>query len=420
MGCGDSECAANETCADCPADCGICCGNGEVDEGEECDDGNGDDWDGCTGCGITEFRISQSATGLSPAVASYLDGSYITVWTGAVPDSGMASQLWSRAYKADGTANGGELALDTVLESTPQRPDVATFQDGKAVVVWDWAGVIYGHILSAGGEQVGNENQVSLGVSSPTYTSASVATLSNGSFLTVFDGTNTNYDVMATIRKMDGTLVNSWLVPAKNIKSAYPQVSSIPGYGGFVVTWAGHGPLNEPTIRAQRLNSSGAEIGAEFAIWEVVTAYSPVVAVSSSGVGLAAWGSSQNDIYGKVFNVSGTVTGEAFQINTFADNVQADAAVCALSDNRFVVVWRSEEQDETGGGVFGQILSAGGEKVGGEFQANTYAIGSQIEPDVAALSGGAFVVVWRGPVPGDSGIGIFAQRFDKDGNKIYH
>lgn len=36
-GCGDDTCDDDETCAGCPTDCGVCCGNGRLDPGEECD-----------------------------------------------------------------------------------------------------------------------------------------------------------------------------------------------------------------------------------------------------------------------------------------------------------------------------------------------------------------------------------------------
>ncbi len=35
--CGDSTCNGSETCATCPGDCGVCCGNGTIDSGEDCD-----------------------------------------------------------------------------------------------------------------------------------------------------------------------------------------------------------------------------------------------------------------------------------------------------------------------------------------------------------------------------------------------
>jgi len=56
--CGDGVCATVETCAACPADCGTCaggvCGDGILDPGEECDDGNGISGDGCSAACIAE------------------------------------------------------------------------------------------------------------------------------------------------------------------------------------------------------------------------------------------------------------------------------------------------------------------------------------------------------------------------------
>jgi cysteine-rich repeat protein len=68
--CGDDICNGDETCSTCPEDCGICpecpdcptcptccntccpistnCGNGVLDDGEECDDGNLNNFDGCS------------------------------------------------------------------------------------------------------------------------------------------------------------------------------------------------------------------------------------------------------------------------------------------------------------------------------------------------------------------------------------
>ncbi len=49
--CGDGICDAEEDCLICPEDCGECasvCGNEELEEGEECDDGNLIDGDGCS------------------------------------------------------------------------------------------------------------------------------------------------------------------------------------------------------------------------------------------------------------------------------------------------------------------------------------------------------------------------------------
>ncbi len=38
--CGDKACNGGENCSTCPGDCGICCGNGVIDNGEVCDGSN--------------------------------------------------------------------------------------------------------------------------------------------------------------------------------------------------------------------------------------------------------------------------------------------------------------------------------------------------------------------------------------------
>ncbi|MFH1585139.1 MAG: DUF4215 domain-containing protein [archaeon] len=58
--CGDYECNGDETCSTCEMDCGVCepiCGNEVVEYGEECDDGNLINGDGCNDYCIVEAMI---------------------------------------------------------------------------------------------------------------------------------------------------------------------------------------------------------------------------------------------------------------------------------------------------------------------------------------------------------------------------
>ena len=60
--CGDGNCEANksESCTNCPADCGLCCGNGLCDNGETkctCIDDCGDPCEGFE-CGLNECNVS--------------------------------------------------------------------------------------------------------------------------------------------------------------------------------------------------------------------------------------------------------------------------------------------------------------------------------------------------------------------------
>lgn len=77
--CGDGTCNGEETCSTCEDDCGECeeecnggcftcpectincnCGNGILEEGEQCDDGNLENFDGCSRTCYTEVEKKES------------------------------------------------------------------------------------------------------------------------------------------------------------------------------------------------------------------------------------------------------------------------------------------------------------------------------------------------------------------------
>ena len=90
--------------------------------------------------------------------------------------------------------------------------------------------------------------------------------------------------------------------------------------------------------------------------------------------------------------------GNDLHANTFTTNAQANAQVAGLSDGSFVVVWRSVGQDgETTsfGGIYGQKYTAAGVASGSEFAISPAGNGiNESAPTVSALSGGRFVVAY--------------------------
>jgi cysteine-rich repeat protein len=72
--CGDDVCSAGEVCGECPQDCCPNCGNGTLDSGEGCDDGNNAPDDGC-GVGCTdEDGVATCGNGLHEAGEACDDG----------------------------------------------------------------------------------------------------------------------------------------------------------------------------------------------------------------------------------------------------------------------------------------------------------------------------------------------------------
>ncbi len=90
--------------------------------------------------------------------------------------------------------------------------------------------------------------------------------------------------------------------------------------------------------------------------------------------------------------------GTEILVNTNTNMDQYQSSVTALSDGRYVVVWRNSDPatgDLDGSSIKGQILNADGSKAGPEFLVNILAWGSAGRPEVAAFDGGGFVVTHR-------------------------
>ena len=86
---------------------------------------------------------------------------------------------------------------------------------------------------------------------------------------------------------------------------------------------------------------------------------------------------------------------QVHQVNTYTTGDQWAPAITQAEDGSFFVVWESNDQDGSAGGIFGRYLDSTGLPVGSEIQINTYATGSQRDPSVDRMSDGRFVVVWR-------------------------
>lgn len=110
--------------------------------------------------------------------------------------------------------------------------------------------------------------------------------------------------------------------------------------------------------------------------------------------------------------------GPVFQVNTTILDAQIAPSVATDADGNFVITWQSEH-DGNFSGIFAQRYNAAGQALGGEFAVNTSTAGMQTFPDVALDANDNFVITWQSAAVNGVGVnGIFAQRFDSQGNKL--
>ncbi|MDO6963276.1 Ig-like domain-containing protein [Rhizobium alvei] len=105
-------------------------------------------------------------------------------------------------------------------------------------------------------------------------------------------------------------------------------------------------------------------------------------------------------------------------VNSFTANAQKESAVTLLADGGWIVTWSSLYQDGSDNGIYAQRYDADGEPIGAEMLVNSYTTGTQIYSGVTALEDGGWVVVWSSYGQDGDGYGTYQQRYDSDGNQI--
>jgi len=110
--------------------------------------------------------------------------------------------------------------------------------------------------------------------------------------------------------------------------------------------------------------------------------------------------------------------GSEFQVNTYTQNDQLQAAVAVAGNGDFVIAWTSDLQDGNQRGVFARRFSSNGSALTGGLQANQFTSFNQERPSVAAVAGGDFVVVWGSSGQDGSSDGVFSRRFGSSGTAL--
>jgi Ca2+-binding RTX toxin-like protein len=102
-------------------------------------------------------------------------------------------------------------------------------------------------------------------------------------------------------------------------------------------------------------------------------------------------------------------------VNTYTDGEQTHSAIAGLAGGGHVVAWSSAQQDGSDGGIYAQLFDADGNPTGGEFLVNTTTADNQDFPDIAALTGGDFVITWTSLGQDGDSNGVYMQRYTSAG-----
>ncbi|CCI03457.1 Calx-beta domain-containing protein [Microcystis aeruginosa] len=326
-------------------------------------------------------------TSYQSSVTALKDGGFVIVWSSQGQD-GSDWGIYGQRYDSNTNKIGSEFQVNTYTQNAQYNASIAALNSGGFVVVWasklqDGSGnPIYGQRYDVNGNKVGSEFQIS------TYTQDT-----------------------------------QWWFELN------PSVTTL-NDGGFLVTWASESGDVNGNIYGQRYDANGNKVGTNFQInTYAYGAQEEAAAITlNNGDLIVAWQSNpQNNghwgLYGQRYDNNGNKLGNQFQIHSSPYYEYSEPRIAALSDGGFVVTsisgdWNTNTHDGSGQGIFGQKFDSNGNKIGSEFQVNTYTSGNQGYEWVTALGDGGFVVVWQSQNQDGSGYGIYGQQFDANCNKI--
>lgn len=377
---------------------------------------------------LIETRVNTYTTGnqFQSSVAALTAGGYVVTWTSF--DQNGSSGIYGQRYDANSVARGIEFRVNTDTGSSQSASSVATLTNGSYVVTWSsWpqdgdGNGIYAQRYGANGIAQGNEFRVN------TYTTddqsnPSITALTNGGFVVTWtsfgqDGSEEGiygqrYDAHGVAQGAEFR-ANINDIEADQLWGPVIALTD----GGFVVTWI----TDYRGIHGQRYDAHGVAQGAEFHanIQNKVGAQSPSAAALTDGGFVVVWSAefATGGIYGQHYDANGIAQGAEFLVNTGTSGGHLLTSVTGLAGGGFVVTWTSGSQDgyPSDYGIYGQRYDIGGVAQGAEFRINTYTAYDQLNPSIAALTDGGFVVTWESQNQDGSDLGIYSQRYNADGN----
>lgn len=397
----------------------------------------------------SEFAVNRATAGnqTNAALGGDSSGTFVVAWQSAPPVGQAApAGLFLQRFDRGGTPVGAEVAVSPLNPAWQQHPAVLVDGAGAVIVTWlDAArGDIFGQRYDAAGVPDGAEFQVTFagrgqnrqamawtraGTFVVTWQSLYGDGWNNGVFARQF--TTASGVPCAPARPTPTSCAHDCVFPVNAYTKDNQRSPSVclDAAGNAVLVWESSGQDGAAAgVFARRYDRGGVPVGGEFQVNTYTAGFQerPVVSCDGAGNFVVVWESwnspanlgqdgASGGIFAQRYDAAGLRVGGEFQVNTFTGAEQGGPAAAHGPNGDVVVVWTSDGQDGSGGGIFGQRYTSGGEPVGAEFQVNSYTAGRQSDPAIAVGGDGTGVVVWASDGQDGSSAGIFAQRFDAAG-----
>jgi hypothetical protein len=429
-----------------------------------------------------EILVNTATAGdqLFPQMTALANGGFVVTWrdlsrgVGGAGGDTSGDAVKAQVFAAGGTPVGAEILVNTATANDQREPQITALSNGGFVVTWqdDSEGVggtggdssgnaVKAQVYAADGTPVGAEIRVNSATFDTQY-KPQITALPNGGFVVTWDdfsqgvggagGDTSGTAVKAQVFTAGGMPVGAEILvnSATAGDQSVAQITTLSN-GGFVVTWkddsagigGAGGDASGSALKAQVFTAGGTPVGVEILVNSATAGdqFDPQITALSNGGFVETWNDFSHGVGGaggdadgyavkaQVFSAGGTPVGAEILVNTATADNQAGPHITALSNGGFVVTWYDYSLGVGGAGgdtsdyaIKAQMFAAGGTPVGAEIRVNSATAGAQINPQIAALSNGGFVVTWYdhslgvGGATGDAdGYAVKAQVFSADG-----
>ncbi|QFU15727.1 calcium-binding protein [Microvirga thermotolerans] len=340
--------------------------------------------------------INLSTFGSSSDITTLADGNFLVAWTDF--DAQGTGYVYTAVYKPDGTALRPATLLARLPESSIGSVQAAALSDGRTVVAWyksDSNGaVLEAQALDPAHEPVGSVFTVSdSNVANPEM--VNVQATANGGFTVLYRG----------IYSQTASLFGEAVTPSGNtwLREAY-RVHDFPNDERVATTMLPNGTVVavaavDGTIGLIHLDGDQPTISTELARTGVATEVHPGVTALGNDRCVVVWEDVNNGqpvFRAQVFvnSDAGVVaSGDPMLFSRPAGTVTGTPEITLLAGGGFALTFQIKvnSQDD----VYVAACNANGTVVQDTVSVGTSTAGDQYNPEIIALSNGAFVVNWN-------------------------
>jgi hypothetical protein len=326
-------------------------------------------------------------------------------------------------WRPETQVNTTDAAVGAGGNATQYDGQIVGLPDGGYLVVWtDWSRVqnpdgtaVMGQRYDALGARVGSEFPISNFMGGDQLSPAITALPAGGiavAFRDLFAGNNDIY-----VRRVTAGMTVVDTIDSTAAQTLDPSITSLAD-GSYVVAYTVGGGA-DTDIAARFVSATGVVGAQQFIHDQTDNSNVPELATLSNGNFVAVFEDEDNgadtDIRFRILQPNLTaVTASTILSGGGGPENEVDPHVAALRDGGFVVAWTDQNGGASGHDITATICDNAGLLVNAFIPVNSTSAGNQNNPDVIALADGGFLVTWE-----DHGADrVRGQRFEADGDRI--